>query len=265
MNNQSIGILDSGIGGLTVAKEVIALLPHESVIYIGDSTNAPYGALSAEVIHQNARALVQFLLKKDVKLIVVACNTITVNCIDALREEFTEIPIIGAVPVVKNAAALSRNKRIGILSTSQTTRSPYQKQLIDMYANGCTVFTHGTDALVPLIEQMILDGEVMESVLTRVLEKFKTEKIDTLALGCTHFPLVRNSIQKILGNDVLLLDSGAAIARHVQRILSNNKVMSSTAQPRHMFYTTGETILMQSVADRLALPIHSRDLHKMIL
>jgi glutamate racemase len=261
MNDKPIGILDSGIGGMTVAKEVITLLPNESLIYIGDSRNTPYGALSAEVIHTYARKMVMSLLQKDVKLIVIACNTITVHCIDDLRREFPQVPIIGTVPVVKSAAERSKSKRIGILSTSQTARSAYQKDLIDTYADGCTVFTHGTDDLVPLIENMVLDGEEMEKVLTHVLEKFKKERVDTLALGCTHFPLVRSSMQRILGKDILLLDSGEAIARHVKRILSKNNNLSTTNKGTYTFYTTGIVQTMQFIGESLELQIASNMIH----
>lgn len=261
MNDKPIGILDSGIGGMTVAKDIIALLPQESFIYIGDSQNAPYGALPAGTIHEYARGMVQFLLQKDVKLIVIACNTITVNCINVLRAEFPQIPIIGTVPVVKSAAEQSKNKRIGVLSTTQTARSGYQKDLIDTFAKDCTVFTHGTDDLVPLIEKMILDGEEMENVLMRVLEKFKKERVDTVALGCTHFPLVRESMQRILGNDILLLDSGAAIARHVKRVLDKNNIVSTSDKGTYTFYTTGSVQIIQSIGKSLELQIASNMIH----
>jgi glutamate racemase len=129
MNDRPIGILDSGIGGLTIAKEIITQLPQESIVYIGDSKNAPYGPQTSEQIYKHAKKLMKFLIDRDVKIVVIACNTITVNCIKKLREDYSTMPIIGTVPVVKTAAEVSRNKRIGILSTSQTAKRNMPKIL----------------------------------------------------------------------------------------------------------------------------------------
>jgi glutamate racemase len=255
MSKQPIGILDSGIGGLTIAKEISSLLPNESVVYIGDSAHAPYGAQSVDEIYARAVGLVTFLLKQDAKLIIIACNTITVHCIKQLREEFPDIPIVGTVPVIKTAAEVTKNKRIGILSTSQTSQSDYQKKLIQTFASDCTIFTHGTDKLVPLIERGIFEGSEIDAVLHEVLDKFKNEQIDTLALGCTHFPLIRESIQKQLGPDVRLLDSGAAIARQGKRILEHNKIQTDSSNPSYILYTTGNTEAMHLVVEALEFEV----------
>lgn len=246
MNDKPIGILDSGIGGLTIAKEIISLLPEESIIYIGDSKNAPYGPQTSEQIYKHAKKIMKFLVECDAKLIVIACNTITVNCINQLRDDFPLIPIVGTVPVIKTAAEVSRNKRIGILSTSQTAKSEFQKLLIKQHAKDYLVFEHGTDALVPLIEKGIFKGEKIDTVLHKILDTFKKEKIDALALGCTHFPLIRQSIQKQLEN-VILLDPGAAIARHVDRILKNNAMENKKGDTTYQFYSTGDTRVMQHI------------------
>lgn len=246
MSDKPIGILDSGIGGLTIASEIIQLLPQESIIYVGDSKHAPYGPQSSQQIYAHAKKLVQFLVKHDVKIIVIACNTITVHCIEKLREAFPLLPIIGAVPVIKTAAEVSQNKRIGILSTSQTAKSALQKILVKQHAKDFTVFEHGTDALVPLIEKGIFEGHDIDTVLSKVLDIFKKEKIDALALGCTHFPLIRESIQKYL-EDVTLLDSGAAIARHVQRVLTNNAIENKDNGVTYHFVSTGNTKVMQQL------------------
>ncbi|HVA96479.1 MAG TPA: glutamate racemase [Candidatus Acidoferrales bacterium] len=240
MNNNPIGILDSGVGGLTVLQAVITELPHESVVYIGDSLNIPYGAKSADEIYNLAKELIEFLLSKKVKLIVIACNTITVCCLDRLRSEYPDVPIVGAVPVVKTAAAVSENKRIGILSTTQTAQSDYQKHLIEEFANGCDVLNYGTDELVPLIEKGLLGGPKLKTVLQKVLLPFQKEDVDTIALGCTHFPLVRKQMQEILGPHVQLLDSGGAIARQVRRVLEHNNARAEHTNSEIMVYTTGD-------------------------
>jgi glutamate racemase len=251
MTNKPIGILDTGIGGLSVYQEIIALLPHESTIYIGDSAFAPYGRLSEDVIFERSKKLVSFLLEKDVKLIVVACNTITVSCIDKLREAFPQVPIVGTVPVVKTAAAMTKVKSFGILSSTRTAHSKYQKELIKQFAEGHTVINLGSHELVSLIEQGIIDGEQIDSILQKVLKPFQEEHIDTLALGCTHFPFIKKNMQKILGEDVTILDSGAAIARHVKRVLESKNILVSEGSAKREFYTTADAEKVNDIAKKI--------------
>jgi glutamate racemase len=251
MNNQPIGILDSGVGGLTVWKEISELLPQESTVYIGDSLNSPYGRYSADYIVKLSKKLINFLLDENVKLIVIACNTITVSCLDKLRREYPKVPIIGIVPVVKTAALVTKNHKIGILSTTNTATSEYQKNLIKQFATGCKVYSHGTDDLVPLIEKGEFSGNVMEKVLNKVLPQFKNEGVDTLALGCTHFPFIRQQIQGKLGKDVNLLDSGTAIARQVKRVLEKNNSMTQESKSKYEFFTTGTVENFEKVANTL--------------
>lgn len=250
MTNKPIGILDSGIGGLSVYKEIVALLPHEPVVYIGDNAQAPYGVLPAEDIYERSVELMSFLLEKDVKLIVVACNTITVCCIEKLRNTFPHVPIIGTVPVVKTAAAVTRNNKIGILSTTRTAESAYQHELIRKFTSDKTVINLGTDELVPLIEQEILEGTQLEEVLKGVLTDFQKAHIDTLALGCTHYPFIENEMQKVLGDSVQILDSGEAIARQVQRVLEGNNSLADIKIPSQSFYTTGEASRFDRIAKK---------------
>lgn len=236
--NRPIGVLDSGVGGLTIWKEIVQKLPSESTIYIADSKNCPYGIKTAEEIYKLAKRLVQFLVKSNSKIIVLACNTITVSCLDKLREEFKGIPIIGTVPVIKTASELTKNKKIGIFSTSATSKSKYQKDLIRKFAQNLKVLNIGTDKLVPLIEK----GDhvkMIQIILQQELKPFVDAKVDILALGCSHFPLIKDQIQSIL-KDVQVLDSGAAIARQVKRVLSNNNILSSSKRD-YTFYTSGET------------------------
>lgn len=247
MNNFPIGILDSGVGGLSVWQEIVALLPQESTVYICDQKNVPYGTKTAEEIYILARKMIIFLIEKEVKLIVIACNTITVSCLDALRQEFSQFPIIGAVPVIKLVAEISKNKKIGVLSTLRTANSEYQKELIKKFASGYTVVNKGTDKLVPLIE----DGKIDEtkSVLPDILESFRG--VDTLALGCTHFPFIEQQIGDIMGKDVHLLDSGAAIARHVKRVLDKNDALRLNPNSEYTFYTTGNADKFAATAKNL--------------
>ncbi|MGH7245427.1 MAG: glutamate racemase, partial [Candidatus Levyibacteriota bacterium] len=182
MDDRPIGILDSGVGGLSVWEDIAKELPHESLIYIGDSANCPYGNKPVDLVYKLGRRLVTFLLSKDVKLIVVACNSITVSSIDKLRSEFPNIPIVGSAPVVKTAAAKTKNERIGILSTGVTSSSDYQRRLIQTFARGMKVVNNGSNKLVPLVEEGITEGEIAEAILKEELQPFIRFDVDVLAL-----------------------------------------------------------------------------------
>lgn len=251
MNNQPIGVLDSGVGGLSIWEELVLQLPCESTIYIADSLNCPYGNKTREEIYKLTSHMVKFLIKNKVKLIVLACNTITVSCLDRLRKDFPGLPIVGTVPVVKTVAERTRNKKIGIFSTNATARSSYQKNLIKKFANDCQVLNIGTNKLVPLIEAGEMESWKLQTLLEKTLKPFIEEGIDTLALGCSHFPFLRESIQEVLGKEVLILDSGGAIARQVRRILTNNDELALTKGPLYKFYTTGDAIQFTSLAKKL--------------
>jgi glutamate racemase len=246
--NNPIGILDSGVGGLTVLKNIVSLLPNESTVFIGDSLNTPYGTKTTEEIYSFSRKMIDFLLEKRVKIIVIACNTITVSCLDQLRKDYPGLPIVGTVPVIKTAVSLTKTKRIGVLSTKRTAESQYQKNLILSYSDGVHVVNVGTNDLVPLIEKGICDGEELEALLRSILLPFQKEQIDTLALGCTHFPLLQKKIQAILGTGITLLDSGAAIARQVHRILLQNNAEALLQQKASSsFFTTGERAIAKKM------------------
>lgn len=246
MNNNPIGILDSGVGGLSLWQELVQQLPAESTLYVADSKNCPYGSRSAEEIYSLAHRLVSFLVQQKVKLVVVACNTITISCIDQLRADFPDVPIVGIVPVVKAAAEKTKNGVIGILSTQATANSTYQQELINKFANTVQVINVGTDKLVPLIEQGITEGEQIEQTLKEELALFQQAGIDTLALGCSHYPFLRKHMQAFLGPDVLLLDSAGAVVRQVARILDHNSIRSEKTAPSYVFYTTGDTTMLQT-------------------
>lgn len=238
--SQPIGVFDSGVGGLSIWQEIVSLLPHESTIYVADSLHAPYGTKNEEEIYQLSKQVVSFLVQQKVKLIVIACNTASTTSLERLRQDFASIPIIGTVPVVKKAAEVTRNKRIGVLSTVATAKSEYQKRLIDTFAADCEVLNVGTDELVPFVEQGELTGARLEATLVGVLASFIKKKVDVIALGCTHFPFLRNSIQQLVGPHVTVLDSGAAVVRQVKRVLeSNKKQETGDMDNTYLFYTTG--------------------------
>ena len=252
MIKSPVGILDSGIGGLTIWKEIITLLPHESTLYIADSSNCPYGEKSVEFVLERARRMVRFLLENNAKLIVIACNTVTVIGIDRLREEFPGIPIAGIVPVIKTAAELSQKKKIGILSTTLTAESAYQKDLIQKFGNGCRVINVGTNELVPCIENGEIDPQEIGEKIRGELNIFKKEGIDTLALGCSHYPFIKEIIQKELGSTVHILDSGKAVARQVQRILEKEGRLEKVNSPYYEFVTSGKSEILEKMAHHIS-------------
>ncbi len=262
MNNQPIGILDSGVGGLSILREITKKLPNESIIYVADSKNCPYGTKTKEEIYKLARRLVEFLVKKDCKLIVVACNTITVSCIDSLRIDFLGLPIIGTVPVIKTACEKTKNKKVGILSTSKTAESQYQKYLIQKFAGDCDVLNLGNDNIVPMIEKRTARRKIIR-LLRHEFQPFIEKGIDTLVLGCSHFPLIADLITEIIGNEVEILDSGGAIARQVERILRAENLLSGSKISKQMFYTTGNKenfgIIAESLFWKIGCEFNSRD------
>lgn len=250
MNKQQIGILDSGVGGLSIWQEIVKQLPHESTIYIADSKNCPYGTRSTEQIYRLAKQLAQFLLKRQVKLVVIACNTVAVTCLSKLRHDFPDIPIIGAVPVIKTARAKTKTKKIAILSTSTTANSLYQKNLIDQFAKDAEVKSIGLDILVRFVEKGEIGGERLQVILKKTLSPLVRNGFDVIVLGCSHFPFLKNEIQKTVGKNVLLLDSGGAIARQVGRVLTRNKALSKV-KAKHSFFTTGDANAFGITATKL--------------
>lgn len=238
MTEHPIGILDSGLGGLTIWREIRRAIPQESTIYIGDHAHLPYSGKSVAFIRERVKRLITFLLEKNAKLIVVACNTATVAGIDAYRTRFPDVPIIGVVPVVKTAAAMSKTKRVAVLSTPHTAASRYQKRLIETFANGCTVKNIGVPDLAALIEKGAIDERVY-TILYRFLSPLNIHGVDIIALGCTHYLFVKDAIQRIAGIQVMVIDSGGAVARHTSRILAANKLRSHGGKPYTIFYTTG--------------------------
>jgi glutamate racemase len=239
MDTRPIGIFDSGSGGLTIWKSVVTLLPHESTIYIGDHRHLPYSTKTIPFIRERGKRSIQFLLSKDVKLIVIACNTATVAAIDYFRKKFPHIPIVGVVPVVKTAALRSKIKKFAVLSTLYTAKSAYQKKLISTFASGCRVFSIGNTELVRLIEEGKIDSPDVYRLLETIFRPILSHNIDVLVLGCTHFPFLRKNIEDIVGPHVLVLDSGDAVSRHVKHILDHEGLSSSASIPRYDFFTTG--------------------------
>lgn len=250
MKSSPIGVFDSGSGGLSVWHAIHSLLPMESVVYFGDHANVPYGGKSTEFIRQRVCLAIKFLIQKDCKLIVIACNTATIAGIDYYREKFPQIPIIGVVPVIKTAASISATKQFVVLSTEFTAKSQYQKELIEKWAGDCTVINVGSSVLVPLIERGQLDSQDIENELRRIFLPLQGVRYDVIALGCTHFPFLREALGKAVGKKAQIIDSSGAIARQVDRILGL-KNHHSDHFTGESFFTTGEVKKVEGVFQKL--------------
>lgn len=247
MNNEPLGIFDSGIGGTSIWKEVVKLLPNENTIYLADSKNAPYGEKSSEEIIALSVKNTEYLLSKGCKLIIVACNTATTNAIDYLRKNYT-IPFIGIEPAIKPAALLSKTGAIGILATKGTLSSKLFEKTTKEYTKNITTIEQDGEGLVPLIEEGKLNSPEINELLTTYLKPMLNFNIDHLVLGCTHYPYLIPQIKKIIGENITIIDSGEAVAKQTKAILEKNNLLStSTTKIRHQFYTNSETKVLKEI------------------
>lgn len=248
--SNAIGIFDSGLGGLTIWKTCKELLPFESYLYVADHAFVPYGSKSTHAIVARVLVCLKWLVSKQCKLIVVACNTATVAGIEHYRRQLPNIPIVGVVPVIKKAAEMTKTNSIAVLSTPFTAKSNYQKDLIARYAKGKNVTVISSSALVPIIESgNVGDARVMLEIkyLMSTLER----DTDTLVLGCTHYPYIAPILQKTVGKRINLVDSSGAVARQVKRVLTGNNQLSNLTQSKDLFYTTGNSRHVTQVAKKL--------------
>ncbi|MDT8322476.1 MAG: glutamate racemase [Bacteroidota bacterium] len=236
---KSIGVFDSGIGGLTVVHALMKHLPHENITYFGDTARVPYGSKSAEVVREYAFEDTRFLMQQGVKIIVVACNTVSAVAIDDLKSHF-DIPIVGMIqPGAAAACAASRNKRIGVIGTYATIGSASYPRALTRCNNSIASYSAPCPLFVPLAEEGWGEHPVAASVAEEYLAPLRREHIDTLILGCTHYPILRNVIQKAMGQEVMLIDSGEAAAIEVERLLGENDLLNtSTQQPNYAFFVS---------------------------
>ncbi len=251
MKNAPIGIVDSGFGGLSIYKSIVKLLPGESTVYVGDHAYLPYGGKSKREIRSRVRALITFLLTKRAKMIVIACNTATIAGIDVYRSWFPTIPIIGVVPVVKTAGSQSEKKAFAILSTVFTSKSDYQRELIKKFASHAHVYNLGCPNLLDYVERGQCTHPAVEKELRSILAPSILAHIDIVVLGCTHYPFLRRAIRAIVGKHIRILDSGGAVARHVDRILTHNKITALRGRAHRVFYSTKADASLSRVASLL--------------
>ncbi len=251
ISQQAIGVMDSGVGGISVLKHIHALLPNEDLIYLADSKYAPYGSKTAQEITQRCLILCDDLLQKNVKAIVVACNTATAAAIDKLRETF-DIPIIGMEPAVKPAAEASKNGIIGVLATVGTLKSAQFAGLLEAYGRDVKVVTQGCTGLVECIERGELDTPTTKALIRLYTAPLLAEGADTIVLGCTHYPFVKHVIQEVVGENVTLVDTGAAVAKQLKNKLEEKGLLSTTQQKAEVtFWTNSEAENASQVTEKL--------------
>jgi len=235
-----IGIFDSGVGGLSILKAIRKQLPNENLLYIADSANAPYGDRDPAFISKRALEIADFLYQANAKAIVVACNTATVVAIDALRANFT-IPIVAVEPAIKPAAAVTRSGVVAVLATSRTLASSSVARLCERYGDGIKLMLQPCPGLVEQIERGQLASKQTLMLLESYLQPVLAAGADTIVLGCTHYPFLEPQIRAIAGNAVTILDSAEAVARQLQRIISQTNPNNTGSYAEDFFITTGDT------------------------
>ncbi|MDR2195638.1 MAG: glutamate racemase [Gallionellaceae bacterium] len=241
MRSTTIGIFDSGVGGLSVLRHIRAALPNANLIYVADSAHAPYGDKSPAFIEQRARALTRFLIEQGAQAIVIACNTATAAAAATLRREFA-LPIVGMEPAVKPAVAATKSGVVGVLATVGTLESARFAALLERYAGNVEIVTQGCPGLVEQVERGDLNGAETRALLERYLAPLLARGADTIILGCTHYPFLAPLIGEIAGRDVTLVETGAAVARELKRRVETElPVCHSTGeQKQERFYTSSD-------------------------
>ena len=224
-----IAVFDSGVGGISVLKHIYALLPNEQLLYVADSKYAPYGNKTPEEIQSRCFAIADFLIAKNAKALVVACNTATAAAIDDLRSKYI-IPIIGMEPAVKPAAEASRNGVIGVLATTGTLKSAQFAGLLESYGRKVKVVTQACVGLVECVERGELNANHTKMLIQQYCAPLLAEGADTIVLGCTHYPFVRQLIEQVVGSNVALIDTGAAVAKQLRRQLEEKDLLSNGSQ-----------------------------------
>lgn len=248
---QPIGVFDSGVGGLSVAKKIREALPHEDILYIADSGYAPYGNKSQQFIEQRSKALVQFMLEQHAKAIVVACNTATLSAIQQLRATF-QVPIIGVEPGIKPATVQTRSGAIGVMVTTRTSQAETFHELVKRFSENVRIEVQACDGLVEQVEKGDLNSTETRTLVARYVLPLLEKGVDVIALGCTHYPFLMPVIKDIAGAGVEVIETGTAVAKQVVRRLTDENHLASCTNPgRDIFYTSGDVSVAENIVSYL--------------
>lgn len=234
-----IGIFDSGVGGLSIAKAIAKQLPNENLIYVADTLHSPYGDKSVDFIQSRVNEISQLLLAQSVKALVIACNTATVNAIDQLRDKIN-IPIIGVEPAIKPAAQQSKTKNIGILVTQATAENNRFKVLIEQHKNDVQVHIQPCPGLVELIEESKMQTHECNVLLKRYLDRLLTKNVDTLVLGCTHYPFLTKKIRHIVGSSMNIVETAIPVTLQLRRKLAEQNILNNGLQARQCYFLSSK-------------------------
>lgn len=238
MNNAPIGVFDSGVGGLTVAGEIMRQLPDESIIYFGDTARVPYGSKSENTVISYSRQIVRFLQTQNVKAIVIACNTASAFALATVAGE-VDIPVIGVIePAAFMANEKTQNGRVGVIATEGTIKSGMYSVVFKNINPSVQIFQKACPLFVPLVEEGWIFDSITEEIADRYLYDLLAYDIDTLVLGCTHYPLIRHTIQKVVGDGVTLVNPAYETAKELDRVLSSNDLRTSDDLVTHRFYVS---------------------------
>jgi glutamate racemase len=251
MNAAPIGIFDSGIGGLTVARAIYERLPRESTIYFGDTARVPYGPKSPETVTRYSLEILQWLLEQGVKAVVVACNTSTAHALRALQEA-TPVPVLGVIkPGARAAIAEGREGPVGVIGTAGTIASDAYNRAIQALAPGLPVIQRACPLFVPLVEEGWFDHPATEMIAAAYLTELRQACVRSLVLGCTHYPLLKPLLQRVMGPEVRLIDSGQATAAALETILAQKNLQASAqAEARHRFVVSDDEARFRQVGAR---------------
>lgn len=240
MDNRPIGVFDSGLGGLTCIPNLFGELPEERVIYFGDTARTPYGSKAISTVKTYTNQIADFLASKDVKMMVIACNTISATCLPQLVQRFPEIPILGIIsPAAQKIAQIcTEENHVGIIATKVTIASGVYTESIQDLHPGLHVHTKATPAFVPLIEEGIIDNEIMDLTIRHYMDQFMEEnQIDTLVLGCTHYPLIRKNIMRLYPNLQIVNPSYEIVAR-IKQVLTDRNLLAANNDRENIFYAS---------------------------
>ncbi len=256
-----VGIFDSGIGGLTVYKEIAKALPAEDIIYLGDTARVPYGTKSQDIVLKYTIQNTLFLLDQGVKAVVIACNTASAYGLEAVQRYF-KIPVLGVVePGAATAVAQTKNNKIGVIGTEGTIKSEAYRKAITRLQPHSEIISQSCPLLVPLAEEGWFEGEVVDRILSQYLADVKKSDIDTLILGCTHYPLFKKTLSRILGDKITLVDSAVETAKRLKEVLTEKGWMKSPGKGNRRFYSTDAPDRMQKVG-KLFLGEEIGEVHK---
>lgn len=257
LENAPVGVFDSGVGGLSVFIEIEKKLPSESLIYFADSAHVPYGSKTPEFIRERSLKISEFLISKGAKAIVIACNTATAAAIGVLRKRWPQIPIIGMEPAVKPALAVTKKGIVGVIATVGTLKSAQFAALLDKFACQTQVILQPAPGLVECVENGELESATTRELVSSFVNPLLEKGADTLVLGCTHYPFLKKVIAEIAGPDVALIDTGAAVARQLEKRLLEVQMTVPANSPKLLsFYTSGNA----EISTRIISLLLERDL-----